>query len=179
MQSLPSLLVFVMMVGGLSGCPTTTEKLKLPPLAAVPTVDLSRYLGTWYEIASFPQSFQAGCTATTANYSLRDNGEVEVVNRCMKNAEESVARGRARIVDTTTNAKLEVSFFGPFWGDYWVIDLGPDYEFAVVGNPSRDYLWILSRTAAMAPEVYEGILTRLKQQNYDVSRLTKTPQPTE
>ena len=172
-------LVLVAMVGLIGCSTTTTERLSLPPLQAVPKVDLSRYLGTWYEIASFPQSFQRGCTGTTATYSLRADGDIDVVNRCRKDrldGADSVAQGRARVVDTSTNAKLEVSFFGPFWGDYWVIDLGTDYEYAVVGHPGRDYLWILSRTPRLEPAVYDGIVRRLRAQGYEVERLQTTLQ---
>ena len=165
----------------LSGCATsTTARLKLPELETVKKVELSRYLGTWYEIASFPQSFQRDCTATSANYSLRADGEVDVLNRCRKGSltgAEDSAHGRARVVDSSTNAKLEVSFFRPFWGDYWVIALGPDYEYAVVGHPSRDYLWILSRTPAMDQAAYAAILGRLKAHGYEVDRLQRTLQP--
>mgnify|MGYP003572124103 FL=1 len=163
-----------------SACtPTTTARLNLPPLATVELVDITRYMGTWYEIASFPQSFQEGCTGTTATYSLRDDGDVAVLNRCRKGSldgEEDAAEGRARVIDSSTNAKLEVSFFRPFWGEYWIIDLGPDYEFAVVGHPSRDYLWILSRTPTMDSSVYEGILERLRDKGYQLDRLNKTLQ---
>jgi apolipoprotein D and lipocalin family protein len=162
-------------------CATSaTERLKLPPLPTVAKVELPRYLGTWYEIASFPQRFQKGCVATTATYSLREDGEIDVLNRCRQDrldGEERIAKGRARVVDATTGAKLEVSFFRPFWGDYWVIDLGADYEFAVVGHPGRDYLWVLSRTPALEPAVYEGILTRLKANGYETDRLVTTLQP--
>jgi apolipoprotein D and lipocalin family protein len=160
---------------------TTTERLQLPPLEAVPEVDLERYLGTWYEIASYPQRFQEGCTATTATYSLRSDGEIDVLNRCRKGSldgPEDTAEGRARVVDRTTNAKLEVSFFGPFWGDYWIIDLGPEYEYAVVGHPSRDYLWILSRTPTLGAKTYAGILSRLEDKGYPLEPLQKTQQAT-
>src|SRR5512144_1232890 len=164
-----------------AGCATsTTERRHLAPLRTVPHVDLQRYLGTWYEIASFPQSFQRGCTATTATYALRDDGDIDVVNRCRKGSPdgpEKVARGRARVVDRSTNAKLEVSFFRPFWGDYWIVDLGADYEYAVVGHPGRDYLWILSRTRTMEPELYASIVHRLEAQGYETHRLQKTTQP--
>ena len=164
-----------------TGCATTTTaRLHLAPPTTVSHVDLNRYLGTWYDIASFPQSFQKGCTATTANYTLRADGDIDVLNRCRKDSldgEEKSAKGRARVVDRTTNAKLEVSFFRPFWGNYWIIDLGSNYEFAVVGDPSRDYLWILSRTPTMDPSVYEGIIARLRAQGYEVERLHRTLQP--
>ena len=166
----------------LLGCSkTTTERLQLPPLDAVPQVELERYLGTWYEIASYPQRFQEGCAGTTATYTLRSDGEIDVLNKCRKgdlDGPEDVAEGRARVVDRDTNAKLEVSFFGPFWGDYWIIDLGPNYEYAVVGHPSRDYLWILSRTPTLEQNTYDNILNRLEDKGYPLEPLQKTQQPT-
>jgi apolipoprotein D and lipocalin family protein len=164
----------------LIGCTTTTTaRLHLPELRTVPQVDLNRYVGTWYDIASFPQSFQRGCTGSTATYTIRKDGEIDVLNRCRKGSldgKEETAMGRARVVDRVTNAKLKVSFFRPFWGDYWIVDLGSNYEFAVVGHPGRDYLWILSRTPTMDPEVYKGIVGRLKEQGYEVERLNRTLQ---
>jgi apolipoprotein D and lipocalin family protein len=161
-----------------AACSTsTTARLHLPELKTVPHVELARYLGTWYEIANFPQSFQRGCTATTAAYSARSDGDIDVVNRCRKGSPdgpEKIARGRARVVDKVTNAKLEVSFFRPFWGDYWIIDLGPNYEFAVVGHPSRDYLWILARSPVMEAAVYDAIVARLAAQGYEPHRLVRT-----
>ena len=177
MATLRGLLIGVL---ALAGCATTTtERLRLGDVRTVAHVDLSLYVGTWYEIASFPQSFQRNCTGTTALYTIRDDGEIDVLNRCHKGSltgKVDSALGRARIVDRTTNAKLEVSFFRPFWGDYWIIDLGPNYEFAVVGHPSRDYLWILSRSPTMNSSVYEGIIERLKDQHYEVARLSRTLQ---
>ena len=173
----------VSLVWGLAlsaGCATsTTKRLRLPPLQTVAHVDLSRYLGTWYEIANFPQSFQRGCTATTATYTLRADGDIDVLNRCRKGSvdgEEKSALGRARVVDRATNAKLEVSFFRPFWGDYWIIDLSDDYSYAVVGHPGRDYLWILARTPTMAEATYQSLVTRLQAQGYETSRLVRTLQ---
>jgi len=180
MQRLTSLLVLSTLA--LLGCTkTTTERLKLPPLEVVPSVDLERYVGTWYEIASYPQRWQEGCTATTATYTLQGDGEIAVLNTCRKgglDGPEDTAEGKARVVDPKSNAKLEVSFFWPFWGDYWIIDLGPDYEYAVVGHPSRDYLWILSRAPALDDATYDDILKRLEAQGYPLDRLVKTPQPT-
>lgn len=170
----------IMSLAALVGCtPSTTERLGLPPLTTVAHVDLGRYTGTWYEIASFPQSFQSGCTGTTATYTLRADGEVDVLNRCYKGTLEGeldTALGRARVVDTVTKAKLEVSFFRPFWGDYWIIDLADDYSYAVVGHPGRDYLWILSRAPAMSDETYAAILARLKGKGYETERLVRTLQ---
>ena len=166
-----------------TGCASsTTERLHLPALRTVAHVDLSRYLGTWYEIASFPQRFQRGCTATTAIYTLRDDGKIDVLNRCRKGAldgPEKSAHGRARVVDRATNAKLEVSFFRPFWSDYWIIDLADDYSYAVVGHPGRDYLWILARKPTMAEATYQAIVARLQAQGYDTSRLVRTLQVAE
>lgn len=165
----------------LAGCGTTsTNRLHLPELRTVAHVDLQRYLGTWYEIASFPQKFQRGCTGSNAHYSIRTDGKIDVLNRCRLGSldgQEKTARGRARVVDKSTNAKLAVSFFRPFWGDYWIIDLGANYEYAVVGHPSRDYLWILSRAPTMESDVYEGIIERLRGQGYEVQRLNRTLQP--
>lgn len=165
----------------LAGCATsTTERLRLPPLATVSHVDVSRYLGTWFEIGSFPQRFQEGCTGTTATYSLRTDGDIDVLNRChlgaLDGAEKS-ALGRARVVDRQTNAKLRVAFFRPFWGDYWIIDLADDYSYAVVGHPDRDYLWILSRRPTLPDKVRAGIIGRLMAQGYETNRLVWTLQP--
>lgn len=163
-----------------AGCATsTTERLHLPPLQTVAHVELSRYVGTWYEIANFPQSFQRGCTASTATYTLRSDGDIDVLNRCRKGSvdgEEKSALGRARVVDRSTNAKLEVSFFRPFWADYWIIDLSDDYSYAVVGHPGRDYLWILARTPTMAEATFQGIVARLQAKGYETSRLMRTQQ---
>jgi apolipoprotein D and lipocalin family protein len=150
-----------------------------PPLRVVPKVDLTRYTGTWYEIARYPNRFQKDCVATTATYTLRPDGRVTVVNRCRQktlDGKVKEAEGVAWVVDKGTNAKLKVRFFWPFSGDYWIIDLGPDYEYAVVGHPKRSYLWILSRTPSLDPAVYQGILDRIAAQGYDLKPLIQTPQ---
>jgi len=152
----------------------------IPPLQTVPSVDLARYMGEWHEIASFPQRFQKGCVASKAAYVLRKDGDVDVLNQCRDKTLEGkvrTAKGKAWVVDSKSHAKLKVRFFWPFSGAYWIIDLGVNYEYAVVGHPNRNYLWILSRTPQMDPAVYDGILERLKKQHYDVSRLRKTLQP--
>lgn len=176
------ILVLIVLAWFLAGCgPTNTQRLQLPPLETVSAVDVERYMGAWYEIAAFPQRFQKGCTGTTANYTLRNDGEVDVVNRCFLDSlegEEKVAEGRARVVDDLSNARLEVSFFRPFWGDYWIIELDEDYQYAVVGHPSREYLWILSRSPHMHQSVYDSILTRLRDDHrYPLEQLEKTLQP--
>lgn len=149
-------------------------------LQTVPHVDLSRYLGVWYEIASFPGPHQQGCVASQATYSLRDDGDIKVLNECRDktlSGEWRRAEGRAWVVDKANYAKLKVRFFWPFSGDYWVIDLGENYEFAVVSEPNRNYLWILSRTRQMPETTYNAILNRLKQKGFDLQRLNRTPQP--
>ncbi|MCC7441148.1 MAG: lipocalin family protein [Bdellovibrionales bacterium] len=152
-----------------------------PELQVVPRLDPSRYAGTWYEIASFPQNFQRGCVATKAEYRLRPDGDIDVRNSCRRDrldGELREAHGKAWITDPTTNAKLRVRFFWPFSGKYWVIELGEEYEYAVVGHPNRDYLWILSRTPQLPEETYERLLQRLEDvHHYDLTRLKKTLQP--
>jgi apolipoprotein D and lipocalin family protein len=179
----PILAAGVLSLVALAASPAPDEASRATaPLRVVSHVDLERYLGTWYEIASYPQRFQKGCTATTAVYTLRKDGTIEVVNRCNRDSldgRETIARGRARVVDRESNAKLKVTFFWPFWGDYWIIDLDPDYRYAVVGHPSRKYLWILSRTRTMDPLVYSGILERVAAQGYDTGKLRVTLQPQE
>ena len=164
-----------------AGCATsTTERLRLPPLQTVPRVDLSRYLGTWYEIASYPTWFQRGCAGTTATYTLRPDGAIEVDNRCRKGSlsgEEERSVGVAwPVKDDPSGAKLEVQFFWPFRGDYWIIELDPDYRWAVVGHPTREYLWILSRKPTLDAATAAELMRRLAVQGYDVSRLMRTPQ---
>ena len=159
------------------GCAATANDK--PPLTVVDSVDLERYLGKWYEIASSPAWFQKGCTGSTAEYSLLPDGKIQVINRCRKDSLDGSlkeSRGKAEIADTATNAKLKVWFFWPFKGNYWIIDLNPDYRWAVVGEPSRKYLWILSRTATMEEAVYQGIIERLSQKGYDPARLRRTAQ---
>jgi len=155
----------------------THVKDTVPPLQVVQYVDLNRYTGIWYEIARYPHKFQTGCAGSRATYTLRDDGKLSVLNECYEESDKSKlrsAKGKAWVVDKSTNAKLKVSFFWPFSGAYWIIDIGSDYEYAVIGHPDRQYLWILSRTQVMDESVYESILNRLKDQHYDTSRLIRT-----
>lgn len=143
-------------------------------LETVPYVDISKYMGKWYEIASFPQKFQEGCICTTAEYTLNDNGTVTVRNSCNKDLRKKVATATAYVKDKKTNAKLAVEFFPPFKGKYWIIDLADDYSYAVVGHPNRKYLWILSRTSTMDPQLYEDIVARAAAKGFDIEKLEKT-----
>lgn len=141
-------------------------------------VDLQRYVGRWFEIARYEQSFQRGCQGVTADYSLRPDGIVDVVNRCRKaSGKIVVARGRAKVVDRATNAKLKVSFFGPFYGDYWVLDHAPDYSWSIVGESSGRYLWLLSRKQRPPETEVASLVERARAMGYDTSMLLKTVQP--
>ena len=147
------------------------------PLQTVSFVDLNKYQGKWYEIASFPQSFQKGCHCTTAEYTVTSEGYVVVENRCNKGSidgEESYIKGKAFVEENSGNAKLKVQFFWPFKGKYWIIDLASDYSYAVVGHPNRNYLWILSRQRQMNDSTYESILSRIAAQGFDIQKLKRT-----
>ncbi|MBV5340243.1 MAG: lipocalin family protein [Deltaproteobacteria bacterium] len=146
-----------------------------PPLITVPHVDLIRYMGVWHEIARIDHSFQKGCIKSSATYTMLPDGEVEVINRCVngKDGRLREAKGRAWSVDPENNARLKVTFFWPFRGDYWIIDLGKEYEYAVVGSPNRQYLWILARQPVMDDIVYKGILERLTTQGFRVEQLVR------
>ncbi len=156
-----------------------------PPLQSVAKVDLARYAGTWHEIARYPFGIQDRRCArdTTATYRARTADTIAVVNRCVQaDGAESSVEGVAWIIDPVTNARLEVSFL-PTWlrwlpigrGDYWVIDLAPDYGWVVVGEPKRRYLWILARTPTLDPATYEAIVKRLPSHGYDPARLVPSP----
>jgi apolipoprotein D and lipocalin family protein len=157
----------------------TTTNIQAQTLQTVPNVDLKKYVGKWYEIASYPQYFQKGCHCTTAEYTLSEKGYVIVENRCNKdslNGKQSYIKGKAFVEEGSGNAKLKVHFFWPFKGKYWIIDLANDYSYAVVSHPNKKYLWILSRTAKMDDAVYQQIISRLISKGFDVSKLQKTEQ---
>jgi apolipoprotein D and lipocalin family protein len=157
----------------------TTTTLNAQKLQTVPNVDLNKYVGKWFEIASYPQRFQKGCHCTTAEYTLREKGFVIVENRCNRDSvkgKQSYIKGKAFVENNSGNAKLKVQFFWPFKGKYWIIDLADDYSYAVVSNPNRKYLWILSRTSKIDNTVYQEIISRLKSKGFDLSKLQKTEQ---
>ena len=171
------LLIFALFGFGLAVTAAETK-----PLEVVPYVDLGRYTGTWYEIAAIPQRFQKDCVGSTATYNLRDDGAIAVLNKCRKktlDGELKEASAKAWVVDKKTNAKLKVQFFWPFKADYWIIELDADYQYAVVGHPGRQYLWILSRTPRMDESLYEDLLQRIANKGYDPSLIKKTLQPSE
>lgn len=149
-----------------------------PPVQTVDSVELQRYAGKWYEIASLPMFFQRNCVAdTTAEYTLLPDGSVGVNNRCRtKDGKIDSASGTASAVKDSGNAKLLVSFFKPITGNYWVIGLDPDYRWAVVGAPDRKVLWILSRSPQLSPDDLERALASAKAQGYTLEELRFTPQ---
>ncbi|MCX6232359.1 MAG: lipocalin family protein [Bacteroidetes bacterium] len=148
-------------------------------LETVASVDLARYAGKWYEIASYPTVFQKGCTNTSAEYTLTDKAYVKVYNSCNKDSVEGIAKsieGKAFVVKNTNNTKLKVQFFWPFKGSYWIIGLADDYSWAVVSHPSRKYLWILSRTPQMDETLYKKILELIVSKGLDPNKLRRTAQ---
>ncbi len=149
-----------------------------PPLQTVSKVDLQRYVGKWYEVARYPNRFEKDCVSdVSANYTLRPDGKIEVLNACRKSdgAMKSTT-GSAKIADPQTNAKLKVTFFWPFYGNYWIIGLDPDYRYAVISEPTRKYLWILSRTPKLEPALYEKALQTIRQQGLDPTHLIQPRQ---
>jgi apolipoprotein D and lipocalin family protein len=163
-----------------------SKKSSAQELTVVDSVDLQQYVGTWYEIARLPNRFQEECTGNvTATYTILESGEIKVVNRCQKEKDEySEAEGIAhRASNEEPNSKLKVRFapsflsFLPFvWGNYWIIDLAPDYSYAVIGEPNREYLWVLARTPKLEENIFQEILGRVKKQGYDLKELIYTKQ---
>lgn len=145
------------------------------------SVKLERYLGKWYELARYENRFEKGCEAVTAEYALRKDGLVQVVNTCRKGSvdgERDIAEGKAKVVDGSNGAKLKVSFFGPFYfGDYWVLDRAEDYSWSIVGEPSGKYLWILTREAVPGKAERDALVGKANALGYDTSLLYFPKQP--
>jgi apolipoprotein D and lipocalin family protein len=144
------------------------------PLNAVTGVDLQKYLGTWHEQARYENRFQpADCVNVTADYALRSDGQISVTNRCrnVSGAVTDEAEGTAYVADTVTNAKLRVSFFWPFYGDYWIVALADDYSWVIVSEPDRDYLWILTRQADIPASEMDTLVEKATGLGFDKSRL--------
>ncbi len=145
----------------------------------VPYVDLNQYIGKWYEIASIPQSFQKQCTGnTTAEYSFAERGRIKVLNSCDTiSGKRSIAEGRAKVVDRNSNSKLKVTFVKIldwvflFGGKYWILDLAPDYSYALIGDPSLKYAWILSRTPTASAEFYIRAEAKFRDEGYDTCQI--------
>ena len=171
--------LFLLAVGAVAPLILLRAQTEQAPMQVVPSVDLARYAGRWYEIARYPNRFQRSCASdTSATYTLRPDGKITVLNEC-KTPEGRMksAKGTARVASAKgPNTKLKVTFFWPFSGNYWIIGLDPDYRWVLVGEPGRDYLWILSREPRLDEALYKQILEQAKQQGYDTERLIKTRQ---
>lgn len=143
-------------------------------------VSLGRYLGVWYEIGRYENSFERGLEGVTAEYRVRADGMIQIVNcgrRDGPTGRVKVAEGWAKVVDGSDNTKLKVSFFGPlFFGDYWVLDHADDYSWSIVGEPSGRYLWLLCRTAYPLPELRASIEGRARELGYDIDLIRRTDQ---
>jgi len=134
-------------------------------------------MGTWYEIASFPSSFQKGCSCSKADYQLSDDKSyVKVINSCIKKEKQGAVLGKAFVVEGSGNAKLKVQFFWPFKADYYIIALADDYSYAMVGHPNREYLWILSRSKVMDQNIFNQLKARAVELGFDTGKLLITTQ---
>ena len=148
--------------------------------STVENLDIDRYLGTWYEIARFPHSFEKDLVGVTATYSLRNDGKIRVVNQGFKGSlqgKPSRAEGKAKIPDPGNPARLKVSFFLFFYGDSYVLELDEDYQWAMIGSSSPKYFWILSRTPQMDDRTYQSLLENARGRGYDLEQLIRVEQP--
>ena len=161
----------------------SNPKLHSEALSTIDALDVPRYMGKWYEIARYPNWFQKKCVGdSSAEYSMRTDGRVQVVNRCrLGNGDVKEAIGTARQIGGSSSAKLKVSFVPPWlsfipavWGDYWVIDLDNQYQLVAVSEPSRNYLWVLARTPTIEQKTYEAMLDRLKSRGFDADKLIRS-----
>ncbi len=173
--TLPTLLLAAFLLTLLAACSSSNPKSDLPPPPVVASVDVNRYLGTWHQQALIPNRFQSMCASnTTATYAL-DGKDLSVLNQCRgADGKAEVATGVAKIVEGSNNAKLRVSFFRPFYGDYWVLALGPDYQWVLVGDPTRQYGWVLSRNAALDEATYAQIMARAAELGYEKTRFERS-----
>ena len=168
--------LLIMSLISLLSCQSTKE------LKTVTEVDISKYAGKWYEIARLPNRFEKGMICVTANYSIREDGKIEVINQGHSEenpTEVKKAKGVAWVPDSTEPGRLKVSFFRPFYGRYYIIALDKDYKYALVGNPSREYLWILARTKSLDSSIYNELLNTAKQNGFAIEKLIKIDQSCE
>lgn len=172
---LPALLLFMATLCACAQGPVGNQAVPQPAKA----VDVQKYLGRWYEIARYEASFQEGCEGVTADYSLRPDGKIKVVNSCHReklDAPLESAEAVAYVVEGSDNAKLRVSFFWPFYGNYWVLDHGDAYDWAIVGEPTGRYLWLLFRAAHPAEKLQQSVKSRAAHMGYDLGLLRQTKQ---
>lgn len=183
-KGLLTVLVPSLLVGAFLMAQNIKAQKKEKP-TTVQSVDLNKYAGVWYEIARYPNKFQDQCISNvTAEYIIEKDGDIKVINKCKTaTGEIDEAKGEARIKDKRTNAKLEVrfapkilSFIPNVWGNYWILDLGRDYDYALVGSPDRKYLWVLSRTPQIDGAKYENMMKIAKDEGFNPDKLVKTEQ---
>lgn len=163
----------------LAGCASAPSGNDSVPEPAKP-VELERYVGRWYELARYENRFEKGCEGVTADYTAQPDGSIGVVNTCREGSPDgkaSTAEGHAEVVPGSQGAKLKVTFFWPFAGDYWVLDRGDDYDWAIVGEPSGTYLWILSRDPTPGKDVLDAHLQRARALGYDLNLVRLVQQP--
>lgn len=161
--------LYILLILVFTGCNMGKTKLQ-----TVERVDIAKYSGHWYEIGLYPNRFEKDCRCTTAEYKPLSDGTLTVVNKCVKNGKFNLIKGKAFVVPNSGNAKLKVQFFWPFKGDYWIIDLDEDYQWAVVSEPSKKYLWILSRKPILKDEIWDKIVKRLQEKGFDIQKIIKT-----
>jgi apolipoprotein D and lipocalin family protein len=179
-------IIFICLIMLLCSACATTNATQKAVLEVVPSIDISRYMGKWYEVARLPNGFQTLCESNVgATYTQMGNGKLKVVNQCKKSdGSLTTVEGEARQAHASQqNSRLQVRFAPSWlswvplvWGDYWIIDLAPDYSYAVIGEPSRAYLWILSRTPKLEGTLVEKILLDVKAKGFDVTKVQKTLQ---
>ena len=185
MISIRAALLGLLLLAPLSTFSQSSTPVTEVPVKTITSLDVPKYLGTWYEIAKFPNWFQKKCVSNTkAVYSARPDGNLKVLNSC-KTADGAIseAEGAARQIGPQDSPKLEVrfapawlSFLPMVWGDYWIVDLDSQYQVAAVSDPRREYLWVLSRTPQLDKKVYEDLLQRLQAQQFDLRKLELTTQ---
>lgn len=165
-------LLILLLASSFTSCMTTKE------LPTIDWVDINKYTGQWYEIARLPNSFEKGLECVTANYSVKENGKIEVLNKGYSSKKEKykTAKGTARIPDPAFPGRLKVTFFWPFYGDYYIISLDENYKHALVGDPSRQYLWVLSRNREVSEEVYSEMMAIAERNGFDISSIIRINQ---
>ncbi len=165
----------LIMAGVVAGVVKLSAKARRS-MTVAPSIDLARYAGRWYEIARLPNRFERKCESDiTATYSLRPDGRIDVLNQCRRSdGRVSAIRGTARPADPAgPNTKLKVTFFWPFAGDYWILEIDPDYRWALIGEPKRKYLWILSREPHLADDIIDRLTARAEREGYNLSHLLR------
>ena len=146
------------------------------PLKTVDKVDLRRYSGKWYEIATIPHSFEKDCACSIAEYHLNPDGYLEITNSCLQEGRQKVVNAKAFPIEGSNNSKLEVQYFWPIKGKYYIMALDKEYQYALVGHPNRNYLWVLSRYQEMDEDTFIDLLQIARQEGFDISRLRRTEQ---